>query len=128
MTTTPYRVLVTGSRYWPDRQAVYDALDDALLSAPRRPLIVVHGACRTGADIHAHLWTVSASVTVDVIEEAHPADWTTHGKAAGPIRNQEMVAAGADLVLAFPLPNSRGTHHTMSLAEAAGIPVRRWTA
>lgn len=124
--TAPYRVLVTGSRYWPDPQAVRQALDDAYADATSRPFILIHGDCATGADRHAHLWAVQAAATCNVIEEAHPADWRTHGKAAGPIRNEAMVDAGADLVLAFLLPNSRGTKHAVQLAEAAGIPVRRF--
>lgn len=128
MSAEPYRVIVAGSRYWSNRQAVHDALDEAYSYAPRRPFVVVHGACRTGADIHAHMWALPAAVTCDVIEEPHPADWAMHGKAAGPIRNKEMVSLGADLVIAFPLPNSRGTAHTISLAKAAGIEVRTVTS
>lgn len=124
--TAAYRVLVTGSRYWPAPQAVADALDEAFSYAPRRPFVVVHGDCRTGADAHAHLWAVQAAATCDVTEEPHPADWRTHGNSAGPIRNRHMVNAGADLVLAFPLPNSVGTQHTIGLATKAGIPVRRF--
>jgi hypothetical protein len=121
--SAPYRVIVTGSRYWSDRQAVHEALEAAFSTAPRHPF-VVHGACRTGADVHAHMWALAASASADVIEEPHPADWATHGKAAGPIRNKHMVDLGADLVLAFPLPNSVGTAHTMRLARQAGIEVR----
>lgn len=60
----------------------------------------------------------------DVIEEAHPADWKRHGKAAGMIRNREMVALGADLCIAFPLPQSKGTFGCIREAEKAGIEVQ----
>lgn len=121
--TGSYRVIVTGSRVWPAPNTVRHALDEAFATAPRRPFVLIHGACRTGADAHAHLWALTAP---DATEEPHPADWDQHGKAAGPIRNQQMVAAGADLVLAFLLPDSRGTRHTVQLAETAGIPIRRY--
>lgn len=124
--TAPYRVIVTGSRYWPTPQTVHNALDDAYLDATSRPFIVVHGDCHTGADRHAHLWAIAAAATCNVIEEPHPADWARLGKAAGPERNQRMVNAGADLCLAFLLPNSIGTRHTIRLAETAGIPVHRF--
>jgi hypothetical protein len=127
-TAATYRVLVTGSRHWRDATVIEDALDDAILSRPASAqMVVVHGDCATGADRIADEWARAAATTCPIRVERHPADWRTHGKAAGPIRNKTMVAAGADLVLAFLLPNSRGTAHTIALADAAGIPVRRWT-
>lgn len=118
------RILVTGSRSWTDRQVV----GEALLAAQTDPdltgqgrMVLVHGDCPTGADrIAAEL---AAGWGWDV--EAHPADWTAYGRSAGPKRNAEMVALGADVCLAFPLPESRGTLNCMRLAREAGIPV--WT-
>ena len=55
--------------------------------------------------------------------ETHPADWSTHGRAAGPIRNQQMVDRGADICLAFPTSSSIGTWDCVRRAKAAGIPV-----
>ena len=54
----------------------------------------------------------------------HPADWDKHGKAAGMIRNREMVALGADICLAFPIGRSPGTRACIREAQRAGIPVR----
>jgi YspA, cpYpsA-related SLOG family len=48
-----------------------------------------------------------------------PADWDTHGKSAGYIRNAEM-AAFADGLLAFWDGKSRGTAHMISVMEKAG--------
>lgn len=56
--------------------------------------------------------------------EAHPADWRSCGRAAGLIRNQRMVDLGADLCLAFPLGESRGTWDCVARARKAGIEVR----
>lgn len=53
-----------------------------------------------------------------------PAQWDLHGKAAGPIRNTEMLRVGKpDLVIAFMAKDSRGTKNMVSQAEKAGIPV-----
>lgn len=58
--------------------------------------------------------------------EHYPADWDRHGKAAGPIRNRQMLDEGKpDLVIAFP--GGRGTANMIEQAERAGVPVRRIT-
>lgn len=131
---TPYRVLVTGSRSWPVPDVVWSALNDAQHEAliAGRPLVVVHGACPRGADAQAADWAaVARQFTTTVAEEAHPADWRPGGtldRAAGFRRNAAMVQLGADICLAFIHNGSRGASHTAGLAEAAGIPVRQWTA
>ncbi|MEW2415330.1 SLOG family protein [Streptomyces sp. NPDC046866] len=125
MTAVPYRILVTGSRTWDDTDTICDALDTAVSEVPphTRDLWLVVGDCPTGADRIAYQWATTAMVPID----AHIADWTTHGKAAGPIRNAAMVRSGADVVLAFIKDGSRGASHTVALARRAGIPVRLWT-
>jgi hypothetical protein len=68
-------------------------------------------------------WAAERQIPVETFE----ADWATHGKAAGPIRNRKMLDAGADLVLAFPVGNSKTSPGTWDCIEAAaerGIPVR----
>lgn len=131
------RILVTGSRDWTDRAAIAEALrpwieqaeldgQDALAvgrSLPPAP-VLVHGGCPTGADALADGLFASWGLP----REVHPADWSTHGKPAGPIRNAEMVALGATVVLAFPLGASRGTRNCMRLARKAGLFVREVTS
>jgi len=112
------RVLVTGSRKWVDRDAIYSAMIAQWDKAGRGEITLVHGAAK-GAD------TLAASVAYELgwTVEPYPADWDRYGRAAGPIRNAEMVATGADVCLAFPLANSRGTIDCMRRAKVAGIPV-----
>lgn len=54
-----------------------------------------------------------------------PADWEKHGKAAGPIRNAEMLREaqklGPVIVLAFP--GGKGTQHMKDLARRGGVDV-----
>lgn len=129
--TKPYRVLVTGSRDWEDREAIDGALT-ALAAANTfhdRTTVVVHGACPTGADAMADEWARWHAARSPLIEvERHRANWQINGKRAGFIRNAHMVNLGADLCFAFINDGSRGASHTAALAEQAGIPVRRWTA
>lgn len=117
------RVIVTGSRAWPDPLKVTEELTRLYLQ--HGPFTLIHGDCATGADAAAHHWYEVAGQALGCIEVRYPADWEQYGKRAGPIRNEQMMKeAGADLVLAFPLFDSRGTRHTIDLAREAGIPVQ----
>ena len=116
-----YRVLVTGSRRWSNVEALETALVEVWHDVTQLGgrMVVVHGHAR-GADRLADAWARRSHIDV----ERHPADWDTHGLAAGPIRNQAMVDAGAHLCLAFPHGASTGTRDAMRRARAAGIPVQ----
>lgn len=49
-------------------------------------------------------------------------DWDQYGRAAGPIRNREMLERGKpDMVIAFP--GGRGTADMIEAANEAGVPV-----
>lgn len=132
--STSLRVIVTGSRDWPDKSAVWRALDTIAPTTPGSSLTIVHGACRingkpAGADRDADEWVRRNRYRHGfrgclIRAEPHPADWRRYRKAAGPIRNRHMVDLGADLVLAFVLNHSSGTTGCIELARAAGIEVR----
>jgi hypothetical protein len=119
------RVIVTGSRAW-EGNAVYDALWATYHEHGAFQLI--HGACSTGADDQAHRWFGMVGSKLGCTEQRWPASWEKYGKRAGPMRNERMVEAGADLVLAFPSPEGSGTQHTMKLAREAGIEVKEFKA
>ena len=119
------RLIVTGSRDWEGLAAenkVYRVLDKVLELSEQfeQPLVLVHGACPTGADQCADRWGLRRHKTVTV--EPHPADWTVYGKAAGPRRNKHMVGLGADMCIAFLRNDSSGTTGTIYLARELGIP------
>ena len=110
------RVLITGSRHWTDKNTIEYALQSVCKHFGDET-VLVHGNCPTGADnIASTLWQ-----SWGLQHEPHDADWNTHGKKAGPIRNVEMVNSSIDLCLAFPLGNSRGTQHCMREAAKADI-------
>jgi hypothetical protein len=123
------RVLVTGSRTWDDATTLRAALDAVAFGATEagyRRLVVVHGACPSGADELADIWVRWHVGDLHVTAERHPALWHIHGKRAGIVRNNEMVAAGADLTLAFIRDGSPGATHCAEQASNAGIPMRVW--
>lgn len=53
------------------------------------------------------------------------ADWSRFGRSAGPRRNQQMVdyAGRAGQLIAVWDGRSRGTRHTIQMAERAGLAV-----
>ncbi len=116
------RIIVTGSRNWTNRDLIRRALRVEMLFDKPENVTVVHGDAR-GADRIAG--EVAKELGMNV--EEYPADWKQYGKKAGPIRNQKMVDLGADVCLAFPMSDSRGTWDCMTRAERAGIPVAEIT-
>ena len=72
----------------------------------------------SGADQMAEMWADENRIPLSI----DPADWSRHGKSAGPIRNQQMLDEGKpDLVVAFP--GGAGTADMVRRAERASIAV-----
>lgn len=107
-----HKVAIVGSRDYPR----LDLVRQFVRNLPENAIVVSGGA--RGVDKTAqneaekHGWTT----------EIFPADWSKHGRAAGYIRNQDIVDA-ADVVVAFWDGQSRGTYHTINLAYEAGKEV-----
>jgi hypothetical protein len=108
------RVLVTGGRDFCNRELLFETLDR--LHAAHSFTILIHGDAN-GADRLAGEWATSRGITV----EAQPPDWKKHGRAAGPIRNQKMLAENPALVVAFP--GGKGTADMVKKAKKAGLEV-----
>lgn len=105
------RVLVCGSRDWPD----YHTIRIQLERLPRGTTII-HGGAR-GADRMAGTAADALGFPVEVFE----AEWDRYGRRAGIIRNREMLDQNPNLVLAFSLNYSAGTEHTIREAQDRGI-------
>lgn len=111
------RVLVCGGRDYGDAERVQEVLD--ALDRETRISYLIEGEA-PGADTLARQWADARWIPV----LKFPADWEKHGKAAGSIRNRQMLDEGRpDLVVAFP--GGRGTANMVDQAERAGVPVRR---
>jgi len=111
------RVLVCGDREWTDGETMLRRLQ----ALEHDEVVLIEGEAR-GADLMAkgmarHFgWRVLA----------FPANWDKYHRAAGPIRNQQMLVEGKpDLVLAFhaDIEHSKGTRDMVNRARRAGIPV-----
>lgn len=106
------KLLVCGSRSFDN----YEALSYALDAIPVTEII--HGGAK-GADTLAAQYAQRRHIPATVVKP----DWTRHGKAAGPIRNRQMVDMCSE-VLAFWDGKSRGTKSTIDYARKAGKRVR----
>lgn len=148
--SAPGRILITGSRSYDDARRMRDAIDaaEALLVQDRihahgndagaaiDDIIIIHGDAR-GADRLAETIAGDPALTPPPWRrrrvEAHPANWRPWpdrpdavDRRAGFKRNATMVAAGADIALAFPThtrqqaaagEGSRGTYHCLDVAS-----------
>lgn len=113
------RILVCGDRDWTNRELIAEVL----VSIPFDTLI--EGEAR-GADMLAREVAEEFSYSVEAGSILpFPADWNKYGKAAGPIRNSQMLREGKPaLAVAFHnhIEESRGTADMLCKAEDAGVP------
>ena len=117
-----YKVLVCGSRDYPDRDRVFQTLDQYRAKLGTRMMVISGGA--TKADEYARQWATSRKVDHMILY----ARWDTEGKAAGPIRNRRMAAKKPKLVLAFSrdFDASWGTSDMIRVAEKLNIEVKKF--
>lgn len=110
------RVLIYGSRGWIDSNAVRDVILKLSRDAGD---VVIHGGA-TGADALADKWARACGLKVEI----YKADWKKHGRAAGPIRNRQMIVEGKPTRGYGFRSNgvSRGTDDMTTQLLKAGIP------
>lgn len=118
-----YRVVVYGGRDFYDEHWLKQELCDLVwqrgrfAEVPKQVRTIIHGGA-PGVDRMAGSFGIGCGL--NVIE--FKADWAKHGKAAGPIRNEQMRVDGRpNLGVAFP--GGRGTADMTRRLRDAGIPV-----
>ena len=108
------KTIIAGSRTATERYTFI-----AIMSCPwSHEITSVLCGMAQGADLHGK--TIAERAGFPVVE--YPADWETHGKSAGPIRNQRMVD-NADALIAAWDGKSRGTADVIRRAKAKGLRV-----
>jgi len=108
------KVIICGGRDYDDYQHMSEALAQICLQYGDITAVVQGGA--RGADSLARRWAIENKIPF----EQYDADWKQYGKAAGPIRNQEMLdESGATMVIAFPGGN--GTYDMIKRAKKAQV-------
>lgn len=118
------RLLVCGSRTLEDKQNYIESTLNKLVGHNHVDILIC-GMAR-GADIIAFHWAYGKGIK---IVEYH-ADWKTHGKKAGSIRNQRMLDEGKPThVIAFQdcrkdKDGSNGTNHMIRISKEKGLKVK----
>ena len=108
------KIAIIGSRDFTDR----NLLNSTLEPYKSKITLVVSGAAR-GADKLGEQWAIDNDIETLIF----PADWDNHGKAAGFIRNQDIIK-NCDGAVAFWDHISNGTRHSISLCEKYNKPCK----
>lgn len=112
------RILICGDRKWENQWSISIYLQKL---PKNQDTIIIHGKAK-GADSLAGL--IASTLDMKVIE--YPANWKRYGRAAGMIRNQQMLDEGKPKLVVYfhnDLDNSKGTKDMVNRAIKAGIPV-----
>lgn len=108
-----YKILVCGGRNFQNKNLLFKALS----SLPFAVSCVINGGAK-GADSLSTQWAIYE----DIPYKEYPPDWKKYGKAAGPIRNSEMLQL-EDIEYVVAFPGGKGTQDMIRKAKAAGILV-----
>jgi len=108
--------LICGGRNFSDACMFGEAMNE-IIQLRGCPTRVIHGGAQ-GADFFAGNWAREMAIECVSV----PADWKTHGKAAGPLRNARMLNDyQPKFVVAFP--GGKGTADMVRRAREAEIGV-----
>ena len=104
------KVGIVGSREFKNYELFSDIMKQYLSDIS---WVVSGGA--PGADSLAEKWAKENKKMLTI----YPADWLNLGKRAGYVRNTDIVK-NSDMIIAFWDGNSKGTKHTIGLAQKMG--------
>lgn len=111
------KLLICGDRNWKYKWAIERHIDSLL--AAGHELIIIEGEAK-GAD------QIAANIAIEkgIQLFPFPANWEKYGKAAGVIRNQQMLEENPDQVIGFhnDIMKSKGTKDMLLRAYKAKIP------
>ena len=107
------RILICGDRNWTNIPLIA-----GWLATVPRDTVIIQGDAR-GADSIAK----DAALSLGLEVESYPANWAQYGRAAGPIRNKQMLDTKPDFVMAFhsDITSSKGTANMLKIAKQKGI-------
>ncbi len=112
------KVIIAGCRDFTDYEFFDERVGEILCATQPRDIEIISGGAK-GVDTMARNLATNHRIKCTVM----PADWDTHGKAAGPIRNRQMAEYGTHLI-AFWDGKSRGTKNMIEEATSRGLKIR----
>ena len=114
-----FHVIIAGSRDFSNYSLLEEKCDYILSRKKETNKIVVISGTAQGADRLGERYARERGYEIMRM----PADWDSHGKKAGYIRNCDM-ADRADALIAFWDGKSKGTHNMIDIAKRKGLIVR----
>ena len=117
-----FRIIIAGSR-GATSEATYRLLEQKLSTILKEKrtthIIEIISGTAKGADRLGERYAATHGYHL----HQFPADWTTYGKRAGYIRNEQM-AEHSDALVALWDGESRGTKHMIDIANTKQLPTR----
>lgn len=115
------RVIIAGGRNFSNVMLFRNTIRKYLLDI-KDEIEIISGGC-SGADTMGEWFAEDNDLKLTVFE----ADWDKYGKAAGPIRNEQMAKYAAEsdrgILIAFPIGKSPGTRNMIKLAKQFDLEV-----
>ena len=113
------RVLICGGRDFSDRDYLFESLDSFLLNYDAIEIVSGHA---NGADKLGEEYAMLHGYSLKVFK----AEWSKYGRAAGPVRNKQMlqyILEANPVIIAFWDRKSRGTKNMIDQGRKAGVEV-----
>ena len=117
-------LLIAGSRNFEDRE-IFDRVTEEIIDGDHQFTVIVEGGA-SGADTMAREYAQEH----DMRHIEFKAEWKKYGRAAGPKRNDEMIAFIKEkngMALYFWDEESRGTKQCIDSARRKGIDIVIWS-
>jgi len=118
------RIIICGGRHFDSYEKLESIVDGVVgtLNLSNEDIEIVSGHC-AGTDQLGEQYADKHGIKCAVF----PAEWKKYGRAAGPVRNSQMIdyaaASEKPMVVAFVSPKSKGTLDTVRKAEKKGFKV-----
>jgi len=108
------KTIIAGGRDFNNYTLLREKCDEIISS----DLTEIVSGCAKGADTLGERYAKERGYNVKLF----PADWKTHGRKSGPIRNRQMADYG-EMLIAFWNGKSSGTKNMIENAKKLGLKV-----